>query len=162
MKKLKPTEALPMLLDRSQYLGDKLKVILFQLPPHWKMNLDRLTDFLESLPSTYRYSFEFRDISWHNHRIYELLTGFNAAFCIFDIGGMQSPILSTTDFVYVRLHGPSNEPYKGQYDEQALSSWAKAITAWNREGKNVYCYFDNDENGYAAQDALRLKKIIRS
>jgi uncharacterized protein YecE (DUF72 family) len=65
----------------------------------------------------------------------------------------------TADFIYVRLHGPDG-PYKGRYDKSVLSDWAGAFTAWVRRGKEIFCYFDNDEAGYAAQDALTLQKMI--
>jgi uncharacterized protein YecE (DUF72 family) len=162
MKKLKPNkDSLDMLLDRARHLGDKLKVILFQLPPRWKLNPERLAAFLGMLPPLYRYAFEFRDTSWHDDRVYELLRQHEAAFCIYDIAGTESPRLVTTDFVYARLHGPSKRPYRGQYSEETLAWWARAINTWKHEGKSVYCYFDNDENAFAAHDALRLKSMLQ-
>jgi len=162
MKKLKTdTDALERLLDRARHLGDKLHVILFQLPPRWKINPERLSTFLDALPETYRYAFEFRDASWHDDRTYDLLRKHNAAFCIFDIAGTRSPGRNTADFVYIRLHGPDPSAYKGQYDDQTLAGWAGALHTWNDQGKTIYCYFDNDENGFAARDALRLQKMLK-
>ena len=67
----------------------------------------------------------------------------------------------TTDFVYVRLHGPK-DAYRGQYDNDTLCGWADAFSTWSRRGKTIYCYFDNDEHGYAAQDAQRLQQMLWS
>jgi uncharacterized protein YecE (DUF72 family) len=65
----------------------------------------------------------------------------------------------TADFVYVRLHGPDG-PYQGSYEFQTLAGWARAISARTRQDKAVYCYFDNDQRGYAALNALRLKRML--
>jgi uncharacterized protein YecE (DUF72 family) len=67
----------------------------------------------------------------------------------------------TADFVYMRLHGPDG-PYRGTYSPETLAGWAGAISTWRRQGRDVYCYFDNDEAGYAPQDALRLLELTGS
>jgi uncharacterized protein YecE (DUF72 family) len=162
MKKLKdPHEPLTNLLERVSILGDNLGPLLFQLPGHWKFNAERLTNFLQALPEGYRCAFEFRDPSWHNPTTYKLLAQHNAAFCIYEFAGKISPKDTTADFVYIRLHGPEETPYTGQYDAQTLSGWAGAITSWSRQGKDVYCYFDNDQSGYAPQDAARLQSMVQ-
>jgi uncharacterized protein YecE (DUF72 family) len=160
MKKLKdPAEPLDRLFGCIANLGDKLGPVLFQLPPHWRINPDRLESFVEDLPGGRRYAFEFRDASWHDRKILELLSKRRDAFCIFDLGGERSPIEVTGDFVYVRLHGPGG-PYQGSYDSRTLFGWARRIVDWSEAGKDVYCYFDNDEKGYAPHDALRLKEMV--
>jgi uncharacterized protein YecE (DUF72 family) len=160
MKKLKnPSETLPKLLKAASVLQSKLGPILFQLPPRWKVNPARLRDFLKSLPDKFGYAFEFRDPSWFDDRIYKALREAGAAFCIYDLAGRLSPKETTADFVYIRLHGPG-EAYQGRYDTQTLAGWAGAIHTWHHQGKEVYCFFDNDQAGYAAQDALRLREMI--
>ncbi len=160
MKKLKdPQEPLERLLDRLDILEDKLGPILFQLPPRWKLNPKRLEDFLGALPEGYRYAVEFRDASWFDERIYEMLAARGVAFCVYDLGGESSPKKTTADFVYARLHGPEGA-YEGRYGAKRLSGWAGAFTGWLKEEKEVYCYFDNDEAGYAPQDALRLQQMM--
>jgi uncharacterized protein YecE (DUF72 family) len=162
MKKLKdPQEPVPNFLERIDVLGDTLGPILFQLPPNWYFNGERLEAFLETLPSGYRYTFELRDPDWINDEAYALLEAHNAAFCIYDFHGRQSPKMVTADFVYVRLHGPY-EAYRGKYDTETLSGWAGAVSTWLRQGKDVYCYFDNDEAGYAVQNALELQSYLQS
>lgn len=160
MKKLKdPQQPLEKLLDRVDALGDKLGPILFQLPPRWKLNVERLEDFLKALPDSYRYAFEFRDESWFDDRVYGLLEEHGAAFCIYDLAGRTSPKEITADFAYVRLHGPEG-PYQGRYGKQRLASWAGAFSTWAESGREIYCYFDNDEAGYAPQDALVLREMM--
>jgi uncharacterized protein YecE (DUF72 family) len=161
MKKLKdPQDTLPNLLERIDTLGRTLGPILFQLPPKWRFNAERLESFLKALPSDRRFAFEFRDTSWFDPKCFELLSRHNAAFCIYDMAGEVSPREVTADFVYVRLHGPSGA-YQGQYDNNTLAGWAGAFSTWSDQGKEVYCYFDNDEAGFAAQDALRLQEMAR-
>jgi uncharacterized protein YecE (DUF72 family) len=115
--------------------------------------------FLEALPGEYRYALEFRDPSWLNQEAYRLLTDHGVAFCIYEFAGQLSPQEVTASFVYIRLHGPRG-PYQGNYEAQTLAGWAGEISAWTSQGKEVFCYFDNDEAGYAPQNALSLKKLL--
>lgn len=159
-KKLKdPQESLGNFLARLPVLEQKLGPILFQLPPGWSPNLERLAGFLPLLPRQYRYAVECRDPRWWTRQTYELLASHNVAWCIFDLAGQLAPKHVTANFVYVRLHGPSG-PYQGQYDPHTLAGWAGALAAWSRQGKEVYCYFDNDESAYAPHDALRLQRML--
>ena len=160
MKKLKdPKEPLERLFDRVDALEDKLGPILFQLPPRWRSNPERLEGFLEALPEGRRYAFEFRDRSWFDEKNYELLRSHGSSFCVYDLDGTISPEEITADFAYVRLHGPDG-PYRGRYGAERLARWAGTFSAWLKEGLDVYCYFDNDEAGYAAQDALELARMM--
>jgi uncharacterized protein YecE (DUF72 family) len=162
MKKLKdPEQGLARFLDCIEVLEDKLGPILFQLPPNWELDLERLATFLSFLPKQHRYAFEFRNASWNVAAMYDLLRRHNIAYCIFDLAGTQSPVEVTADFAYVRLHGPGGK-YQGSYTNAALRSWAKRISDWRRQLKAVYMYFDNDQAGYAAENALTLKQLISS
>lgn len=161
MKKLKdPKQSLDSFLRRVKLIKKKLGCILFQLPPRWGVNPERLEQFLMTLPEKFRYAFEFRDESWFNRRVLHLLEKHNCAFCIYQIAGRKSPKQVTADFIYIRLHGPGRNAYQGEYSKRELSGWAGAINTWINMGKDVYCYFDNDQNGYAPNDALKLQKMI--
>lgn len=161
MKKLKdPAESLSAFFQRISVLGDKLGPILFQLPPHWRYNQERLSHFLASLSSDYRYVFEFRDTSWLSQPCYDLLSRHGAALCIYELDGYLSPRETTADFVYVRLHGPGG-PYRGNYDTRTLSGWAGAFSSWSAQGRECFCYFDNDEAGYAALNAGALQAMLQ-
>ena len=148
------------LLPRAARLGKKLGPVLFQLPPKWSVNPERLRNLLLILPRETRYAFEFRERSWITPEICALLREFNAAFCIYEVAGYHSPISVTADFTYVRLHGPESGKYQGSYSEQRLAQWARQIDFWAKELKAIYLYFDNDQAGYAARNALRLSEII--
>jgi uncharacterized protein YecE (DUF72 family) len=160
MKKLKdPAPALEKYFSRIDRLSDKLGPILFQLPPHFEVNVSRFEAFLEALPNWHRYAFEFRDETWNTAAIFDLLRKHNAAYCPFHLAGYQSPIEITTDLTYIRLHGPGGK-YQGSYDDQALGTWAGRINAWRRDLQQIYVYFDNDDSGYAAHNALRLREFV--
>ncbi len=160
MKKLKdPEAALAKYFDAIEKLREKLGPILFQLPPGWDFDGERFSTFLKALPEHHRYAFEFRNQTWNNPEAYDLLARYRSAYCIFDLAGYQSPIHVTADITYVRLHGPGGK-YQGSYSDEALSRWAKQIEAWTRELKAIYVYFDNDDSGYAAHNALRLKELL--
>jgi uncharacterized protein YecE (DUF72 family) len=102
---------------------------------------------------------EFRDFSWHNPQVFRLLCTHQVAFCLFELAGFLSPMTVTADFVYVRLHGPGNK-YQGDYSPAVLRSWARRIRRWTGQGLDVYLYFDNDQNGYAAKNARDLKRML--
>lgn len=160
MKKLKdPRDTLPPFLERISLLRDKLGPVLFQLPPRWSVNIERLEAFLEQLSSDFRYTMEFRDTSWFCPAVYKALSRHKVAFCIYDLEGTLSPKEVTADFVYIRLHGPDGA-YQGSYTKRALAGWAGAMSTWADKRKHVYCYFDNDEAGYAARNALELQTML--
>lgn len=157
MKKLKdPEQGIVRFFDAVEVLGAKLGPVIFQLPPQWEINYDRLEGFLKLLPNEHRYAFEFRNATWNVPAVLDLLTRHNAAYCIFDLAGTHSPIEVTADWAYVRLHGPGGK-YQGTYSDAIIELWAKRIENWRRTLKAVFIYFDNDEAGYAPRDALRLK-----
>ncbi len=161
IKKLKDADAgLERFLSAIEPFGDKLGPLLFQLPPNWRANPQRLDSFLSSLPDRHRYTFEFRDPSWFSTDIYQLLGAHGAAFCIYDLEGKRSPEKVTTDFVYIRLHGPSERPYEGNYDGRTLAGLARKIRRWQAQGRDIYCYFDNDHRACAPADAMRLKQSL--
>ncbi|MDD5448816.1 MAG: DUF72 domain-containing protein [Actinomycetota bacterium] len=162
MKKLKEVgEPLGNFIRRVGTLGEKLGPILFQLPPRWKVDVERLESFLEELPRGRGrgYAFEFRDTSWFHPGVYQALERFGCSFCIYELSGVRSPNVLTADFAYVRLHGPGGA-YEGKYTKKALSGWAEIFSGWVEEGRDVYCYFDNDQFGYAVENAIELKSML--
>lgn len=162
LKKLKVSEDdILGFLDRAAHLGKKLGPILFQLPPSWKINVERLANFLKLLPKHFRYTIEFRNPSWYDPQVYQLLTEHDVAFCIYELAGHISPSIQTADFVYIRLHGPGDK-YQGNYNDETLKLWAKFASTAARANKDVYIYFDNDQDGYAAFNAKRLLEMLAS
>lgn len=160
MKKLNvDREGVKLFFSHVSKLREKLGPILFQLPPKWKMNVERLDDFIGVIPKTNRYAFEFREHSWYHEDVYAVLRRHNCAFCIYELEYHLSPLEVTADFIYVRLHGPGNK-YQGSYSDAVLTAWAKRCKQWRDKGKDVYVYFDNDQEGFAAFNAITLRKMI--
>jgi uncharacterized protein YecE (DUF72 family) len=160
MKKLKdPEPGLKKFFSCVDLLQDKLGPVLFQLPPNFELNLQRLEGFLDALPKWHRYAFEFRNESWNTADVFKLLRDRNVAYCPFHLAGFQSPIEITADISYVRLHGPGGK-YQGSYDDKALRIWARRIKDWRRDLKAIYVYFDNDDSGYSVKNAMRLREML--
>lgn len=156
-----PRNALRQFLRIISRLGPKLGPVLFQLPPDWHYNVERLNAFLHALPSGHRVSFELRDPTWHTAEVYRSLHRHNAALCLFDLAGFQAPIELTADFVYVRLHGPDGK-YQGKYSPAALKEWARRLERWSPRLAAAYVYFDNDEAARAVANAKELKRLMAS
>lgn len=162
MKKLKdPESSTQKFFDGAERLEGKLGPILFQLPPRWKLNVERLKQFLESLPSGHRYVFEFRDESWLVKEAFDVLRQFNAAFCIHDLANMRTPLEITANFTYIRFHGPGEAKYQGSYSNRELQEWAERISDWRSELKGIHVYFNNDIGGHAVWNAQALRELIR-
>lgn len=160
MKKLNDAEqTVPRLLRVIEVLDERLGPILFQLPPRWNFNGRRLERFLKALPEGYRYAFEFRDPSWFTAEAYELLASRRIAFCIYDLAGRQSPAEVTSSFVYIRMHGQEGSP-EGAYTADVLATWARLIDRLSASGKDVFCYFNNDQNGHAVRNARCLQALL--
>ncbi len=142
-------------LESVQPFGTRLGPLLFQLPPRWHCNIERLQSFLELLPNEFRYSFEFRDRDWHRPEVYVALEQAGAAFCVFDLAGTHCPQAATSELVYIRLHGPDGA-YSGSYSAAALRTWGTSVDRWLRQGRDVYVFFDNDEQAYSIRNALSM------
>ena len=162
MKKLKdPGPATEKFFARADNLRQKLGPILFQLPPHWRVNVERLASFLAVLPSTHRYAFEFREPSWFTTEVYDLLKRHNSALCIYQMTGYESPREITADFIYLRFHG-TESTYGGSYATGALKHWARQINNWRADARDVYAYFNNDPEGHAIANATTLRTLVHA
>ena len=151
--------SLALIEERLKLLVDKAGPVLFQLPPNFEADAERLATFFKLLPNRRRYCFEFRHPSWYQPAIFRLLSQRNVALCLSDHHDAPSPWKRTADFVYIRGHGPSGS-YKGHYRSQVLSQWASRIRSWKRQGCDVFVYFDNDQKSAAPADALKLKRLL--
>jgi uncharacterized protein YecE (DUF72 family) len=153
--------SLDLLEDRLSLLGYKAGPVLFQLPPNFQADADRLASFLKLLSPKRRYSFEFRHPSWYASGVLRLLAKENISLCISDHHDAPAPWKRTADFVYVRGHGPGGR-YKDHYSKAALEAWARRIKSWKAQGCDVFIFFDNDQKSAAPADALRLAQLVRS
>jgi uncharacterized protein YecE (DUF72 family) len=151
--------SLELLEERLSLLGHKAGPILFQLPPNFQPNPERLSAFFKLLPKKRRYSFEFRHPGWYAPAILRMLSEQNISLCISDHHDAPAPWKRTADFVYVRGHGPGGR-YRGHYRSATLAEWAKRIRSWKRQGCDVYVYFDNDQKSAAPADAKKLMGMV--
>ncbi len=162
-KKLKETtDTVEKMLAVFRNFEHKLGPILFQFPPSWPKDIPCLTEFVATLPQDLLYTFEFRHKSWFSDELYELLAKHQMSLCFYDHKMYRSPEVVTSKLIYIRMHGPNAEAYKGAYEEATLLDYAKKLTSWRKEGKLIYCYFDNDEKANAPQDAQRLRKLLNN
>ncbi len=140
-------------------LKSKMAAILFQLPPSLHRNDRLLEDFLAILPRGYRYAFEFRHESWNDDAIHRLLESANVALCLNDYGRREMTPHLTADFGYLRFHGPTGR-YGGSYDDETLQRWAKWLKEVSEDLQSVFVYFNNDFEGNAVRNALRLRELV--
>jgi uncharacterized protein YecE (DUF72 family) len=166
VKKLKiDQESLELFFGRAKLLKEKLGVVLWQLPPNFQANCERLEEFLKLTKkftkSSIRQTFEFRHESWFNNDIYKVLEKYNAALCIADSKKFPCVEVITADFVYLRFHGRGSL-YASKYKEKELEAWVQKIKNWQDQGKDIYAYFNNDAYGYAVEGALYLKGVVGS
>ena len=160
MKKLKdPDEPLARFFDAALELGGKLGPVLYQLPPRWPANLERLRAFAAALPPGVRHAIEFRDPSWYAPGVLDILEERGIALCLHDMAGSATGRTRIGPFVYVRFHGPTR--YGGRYDDETLDGWAEWMRARLDEGTPVFAFFNNDVGGHAPRDAARLGARLR-
>jgi len=142
-------------------LGDKRAVLVVQLPPGMPRDDARLDFFLGALPGWIRVTVEFRHPSWHVEEVLRLLERHGAAYCVMSGAGLPCILRATTDFVYLRLHGPDHDAlYGGSYSDADLAWWADRIREWEADGREVYAYFNNDGGGNAVRDAESLRRLL--
>lgn len=158
IKRLKdPKESLERFFERARLLKENLGPVLYQLPPNFHKDLDRLGNFIKFLPEDQTAVFEFRHESWFSEDTYKLLGEFNIGFCIHDMPGMKIPRVVTADIIYIRFHGPTGK-YQGNYSKAALQNWAKWLTGHTKGARSIYAYFNNDIHAYAIRNAKTLKE----
>jgi uncharacterized protein YecE (DUF72 family) len=146
-------------------IGEKKGCLLAQFPPSLKIEkLDRLQNFLEIISeamhnSGWKLAVEFRDPSWYEREVNELISEFDAAMVLQDIPKSATPFSYIRgDFVYLRFHGP--EPrYRGDYSNEFLKRYAEYIKEWIKEKKSVYAYFNNTV-GAAVENLQTVNKYV--
>ena len=162
MRRLRdPEDPLRRILESAQALEEKLGPILFQLPPNWPADLERLAGFLRLLPKDRRFVFEFRHPSWFSGETFSLLERHDAALCI--ASSPSYPLIEkvTAPFVFIRMHG-GRVLYGSRYLPEELSEWAKKIERFVSKGLDCYVYFNNDAFAFAIENARQLREILDS
>ena len=152
-------ESIVEFIGRARNLGPTLGPILYQLPPKWGFDRERLESFLSLLPRDLTHVFEFREPSWLADEALALLERYGAGFCVHDMPGLMTKRAVTGRMAYVRFHGTSGK-YWGRYSDEALADWAKWMHAQEAAGHAVWAYFNNDIHADAIADATSLKAQI--
>jgi uncharacterized protein YecE (DUF72 family) len=162
MKKLKdPEEPIGRTFENVRHLGRRLGPVLYQLPPRWGVNLERLEHFLVTLPKRRMHAIEFREPTWYIEPVFDLLRKHGVALCLHDMQGSSTGKNTVGPFIYVRFHF-GTQKYGGRYDEGRLDEWAEWLAGQARAGLRVFAYFNNDTGGHAPRDAVRLRSMIRA
>lgn len=160
MKKLKdPEEPVERFFSRARALGRHLGPVLYQLPPGFKLDKQRLEHFLHVLPRGVRHVVEFRDPTWYVDDVYALLRRHGAALCLHDMPGSAPDRARVGRFVYVRFHGARGR-CDGSYPDDRLERWAAWLDAQVAAGAEAYAYFNNDIGGHAPRNALTLRRML--
>jgi uncharacterized protein YecE (DUF72 family) len=154
---LDPVTGLARYFEPVGRLGHKLSAVLWQLPPRWGVNVDRLDAFLAVLPRGPRHAVEFRDESWYCEPVCDVLDRHHVAFCEHDLLSCPPPRL-TGRFRYVRFHGRAGK-HGGRYGAEVLAPLARDFARWSRTG-DVFVYFNNDVGGHAISDARDLLAML--
>lgn len=150
--------------DRARALGTKLAVVLWQLPARLQADRDRLQSFARLLSrrwTSVRHAIELRHPSWFHDDIAAILADHALAVCLSDAPDFPMWDRVTTDLVYVRLHGHTRK-YASRYARSSLERWAGRTGQWLSEGRDVHVYFDNDAEGAAPRDAMKLLGLVTS
>jgi len=150
-------------LERSLILREKLGPFLFQLPPFLKKDSKKLKNFVEMLhknsPKNLKFAFEFRDESWCNEEIYQILKEKNIAWVIADSPHWPKRYEVTANFVYVRMHG-SKTLFSSDYTKKELEELADQIKKWKKKKLDIFVYFNNDVQGFAVKNAKELINLL--
>jgi uncharacterized protein YecE (DUF72 family) len=142
-------------------LDGKRAVLLVQLPPAQPRDDARLAYFLRLVPPWIRVAVEFRHPSWACEEIFALLAEHRAAYCVMSGADLPCVLRATTDFVYLRLHGPDHQHlYAGSYSGADLAWWAGRIREWAAAGHDVFAYFNNDGDANAVRNARTLRALL--
>jgi uncharacterized protein YecE (DUF72 family) len=138
----------------------KMGPVLWQLPPSFRRDDERLRNALAQLPSVQRHCVEFRHPSWFVEETYAALREHEVALVIGDRPEVNEyrTLELTTDFTFVRFHAGTRGK-NGNYSERELVEWAERFAGW-RPHVTIWAYFNNDWEGYAPRNALRLKELL--
>jgi uncharacterized protein YecE (DUF72 family) len=134
-------------------LEAKLGCVLFQLPPALKKDAALLQDFLVDVPEGMRCAFEFRDPSWFDDEIYDLLRSKNLALCIADSEKLTTPDVATADYGYLRLR-------REDYQDADVVRWSEAVKARQGVWSDAFIYFKHEESGIGPKLATRMVEIL--
>jgi uncharacterized protein YecE (DUF72 family) len=148
-----PEEPVRLFMERSRPLRRRIDVVLLQLPPRFRVDVDRLRRTLRAFPRTLRLAVEFRDASWYTEPVREVLAKRGAALCRADRrGASEDPDWCDSGWTYVRFHEGDGAPAPC-YTEATLDAWAERL-AGEKNVADAYVFFNNDGRGCAVDDSV--------
>ena len=151
-------------METIAHIGDKKGCLLAQFPPSLKAELfDRMKELLQTLIDAnkdgWKIAVEFRNASWYNDAVYQLLDTYNVSLVVHDVPASAQPVIDLkTDIRYLRFHGPGGR-YRGSYSDEFLKTYADHARRWLKEGKTVYAYFNNTM-GDAVGNLQTLNRLV--
>jgi uncharacterized protein YecE (DUF72 family) len=135
----------------SSALGEKRGVVLFQLPPSFKLNLERLKEFIDIVPKEIKAAFEFRHEEWFTDDVYDLLKKRNFALCLSDTDELPiKDLINTADWGYLRLR-------RVNYTKKNLTDWHKKIA--EQKWKEAYIFFKHEDEGKGPEFAKKFMEL---
>lgn len=141
-------------------LGEAFQMILLQIAPHMPYDLGLLRDALQIFPDPGKVAVEFRHERWYNLEIEKLLASLGAVFCNVDSPARKLTEIVTTQRAYLRLHGRQNW-YASNYSNEDLTGIAGLTERHVARGvRQVFIFFNNDFEGYAPVNAMRLSEML--
>jgi uncharacterized protein YecE (DUF72 family) len=147
-----PSDSLDYLLGVVPRLESRLGAMLYQLPPNFKVNPERLEPFLARLPREIPSAFEFRNDSWFTLEVYALLEKHGVGLVINDGDEGCTPLERTAPLVYLRLR-------KSAYSDDERALWRERIQGWAKEG-DVFAWIKHEDNPDAPHIALQFAEGI--
>ena len=142
------------LLRTAAAMGEKLGVVLYQLPPNLKKDMERLQPFLDILPDRMHCAFEFRHESWFEDDVFEALRAHNCALCVADAGGdLEVPFVSTADWGYLRLR-------REKYTKPKLTQWMKDMAA--QKWSEAFVFFKHEDEAAGPKMAARFIELTKN
>ncbi|MGA3405696.1 MAG: DUF72 domain-containing protein [Candidatus Bathyarchaeia archaeon] len=140
---------------------DRLGCFLIQLPPSLKIDENLLENFLAALPHRYDYVVEFRHPSWMNEATWQILSKYEAAYCIVDEPLLPPELHITSPIGYIRWHGHGEQPwYNYRYTNQQLQEWVPKIKEVTKNTKKTFGIFNNHFHGYAPENCLQMMQML--
>ena len=146
-------EPLRFFLETVRKLHAKLGPVLFQLPPNFKKDIERLGNLLTQFPPDVRAACEFRHASWWSDDVYDLLRSTNTALCVADTAEGTTPLEATADFGYVRLRDEGYAP-------EALADWRQKVLDLGKSWTDAYVFFKHEEKGQGPKLAAQFLATI--
>lgn len=153
-------------LSKIAPLGDKLGLVLFQLPPNQKVDVERLLSFLDLLPDGTRAAFEFRHPTWADDAVIDALRARGFALCFVDgdeegaegpadpnaaTGAAEIPFVATTSYGYLRLRRVS-------YTDADLKAFAQRCR--NAGWQETFVFLKHEDEGTGPATARRFLELV--